>query len=203
MTPFFSVVIPLYNKEAFIEDTIKSVLNQTFKDFEILVINDGSTDKSLNIVKQFENEKISVHTNKNSGLSFSRNYGIDKAKANFIAFLDADDLWAEDFLETIHNLIQLNKKDYVFATSTKVLKPKKNAFIIPEKLNTSSTKLISNYSELTKYLLNFSAIVIHKKVFNKVGLFEKNINYKDSSSTENISFSKKKKKNSYLPNNNL
>ena len=78
MSPFFSVVLPLYNKENFIEETIKSVVNQTFLDFEIIVINDGSTDDSYNIIKKIKNPKLRVFSNSNHGLSYSRNYGIKK-----------------------------------------------------------------------------------------------------------------------------
>src|SRR6056300_1045134 len=101
--PYFSVVIPLYNKEKFIEDTLKSVLNQTFNDFEVIIVNDGSSDNSLSIVEQFKSEKIRLFTNKNRGLSYTRNFGIKKAKSQYIGFLDADDLWENDFLETVYN----------------------------------------------------------------------------------------------------
>ncbi|NNC51085.1 MAG: glycosyltransferase [Flaviramulus sp.] len=177
MTPFFSVVIPLYNKEAFIETTIKSVLNQTFKDYEIIIINDGSTDKSLDIVKKINSNNISVYNNKNNGLSFSRNFGIKRSQANFIAFLDADDIWADNYLETIYNLVQLNKSNFVFATRTKVLKPKNNLSVSHKEFNAFFAKPISNHSLFRKYLLNFSAIVIHKNVFDNVGYFKENINY--------------------------
>ena len=65
--PFFSVVIPLYNKEDYIEDTLKSVLNQTFQDFEVIIVNDGSTDKSLEKVNQFDDSRIRVFSQENQG----------------------------------------------------------------------------------------------------------------------------------------
>ena len=98
MTPFFSIVIPLYNKEPFIEKTIQSVLDQTFKDFEIIIINDGSTDKSLGEVECLNDERISIFTIINQGVSHARNHGIHKAKGHYIAFLDADDYWESEFL---------------------------------------------------------------------------------------------------------
>ena len=106
MKPYFSVIIPLYNKENFIENTIKSVLNQSFTDFELIVVDDCSTDRSLNIVKEIINNKIRIiNHDLNSGLSSSRNTGITNSRGNYIAFLDADDLWKETFLEEILNLI--------------------------------------------------------------------------------------------------
>lgn len=87
--PFFSVVIPLYNKENYIQDTIESALNQTFADFEIIVVNDGSTDESLDIVENNNDSRIKTHSIKNSGVSRARNIGIQKAKSDYIVFLDA------------------------------------------------------------------------------------------------------------------
>lgn len=102
--PVFSVVIPLYNKEKYIQNTIKSALNQTFKDFEIIVVNDGSTDSSLAIVKQIEDSRIKIFSIKNGGVSRARNFGIEKAKSDLIAFLDADDLWRNNHLEKLYKL---------------------------------------------------------------------------------------------------
>jgi len=88
-----SVVIPLYNKESFITETIQSVLNQTFADFELILINDGSTDKSEPVVKTFNDHRIRYKSIANSGVSVARNTGIELAKFTWIAFLDADDYW--------------------------------------------------------------------------------------------------------------
>lgn len=102
--PVFSIIIPLYNKEKYIQNTIKSALNQTFKDFEIIVVNDGSTDSSLAIVKQIEDSRIKIFSIKNGGVSRARNFGIEKAKSDLIAFLDADDLWRNNHLEELYKL---------------------------------------------------------------------------------------------------
>ena len=79
---FFSIIIPLYNKEKFIENTLKSVLNQTFTDYEILIVNDGSTDNSLGKVLQFNDSRIKHFNKENGGVSTARNYGIKKAKSD-------------------------------------------------------------------------------------------------------------------------
>ena len=99
-----SVIIPLFNKEQFIKKTLLSVLNQTFSDFEILLINDGSTDGSIDIVTSFDDERITLYTTKNKGVSHARNYGISKSNSDLIAFLDADDLWESNHLENLHRL---------------------------------------------------------------------------------------------------
>lgn len=92
----FSIVIPLYNKEKSITTTINSVLNQTCGDFELIIVNDGSTDTSLEIVQSIKDERIRIINQKNGGVSSARNQGIIEAKFDWIAFLDADDLWEKD-----------------------------------------------------------------------------------------------------------
>lgn len=104
MTPFFSIIIPLYNKEHFIHDTINSALMQSFNNFEIIVVDDGSTDNGLKKVKQIKDSRIKLFSIKNSGVSFARNYGITKANADYIVFLDADDYWYPNHLENIESL---------------------------------------------------------------------------------------------------
>ena len=104
--PFFSVVIPLYNKQSHVKETIESALTQTFQGFEIVIVNDGSTDDSVKIVESIKDNRIRVIHQENQGVSVARNRGIKEAKADYIAFLDADDLWLPDFLHTIYELIQ-------------------------------------------------------------------------------------------------
>ncbi|GLB50003.1 glycosyltransferase family 2 protein [Neptunitalea lumnitzerae] len=105
--PLFSVIIPLYNKELYIADTLSSVLNQTFSDFEVIIINDCSTDKSVAKVATIANEQVQIiHHKNNQGLSASRNTGFNYAKGEIICLLDADDLWKPNFLTEIHNLYQ-------------------------------------------------------------------------------------------------
>lgn len=97
--PTISVIIPTYNAEKTIEKTVKSVLNQTFTDFEIIVINDGSQDKTLDILQGITDPRLKVFSYPNAGPQKSRNRGIKKASGNYFSFLDADDLWTPDKLE--------------------------------------------------------------------------------------------------------
>jgi glycosyltransferase involved in cell wall biosynthesis len=105
--PFFSVIIPLYNKERFIENTIKSIINQSFKDFEIVIVDDGSTDRSYEIASTFQSEKIKLFKQQNKGVSVARNVGIDYATSNYIALLDADDTWYDNHLFELKKQIDL------------------------------------------------------------------------------------------------
>lgn len=102
--PYFTVIIPLYNKENLVKKTIESVLAQTLQNFELLIVNDGSKDDSLTVVKSIKDNKIRIINQENQGVSVARNNGIKEAKAPFIAFLDADDIWLPDFLETIYKM---------------------------------------------------------------------------------------------------
>lgn len=102
---FFSVIIPLFNKEDYIARAINSVLNQTFENFEIVIIDDGSTDGGKKVVEQFSEEKVKYHFQPNSGVSSARNNGTRFAKFDYVVFLDSDDTWDRSFLEELSLLI--------------------------------------------------------------------------------------------------
>ncbi len=105
---FFSIVIPLYNKEKYIKRTLQSVVNQTFSNFEMIIIDDGSTDKSCDIVESINDPRICLIRQENGGPSKARNRGIKEAKGEFIAFLDADDEWLPEKLEKQHEFHSKN-----------------------------------------------------------------------------------------------
>ncbi len=181
--PKFSVVIPLYNKENFISDTLQSVLNQSFNDFEVLVVNDCSTDKSIDIVKTFSDNRIQVieHQN-NKGLSASRNTGIRAANAAYVAFLDADDLWKPQFLETIHFLIQSYPEAKLFGTKYEVnLDGKKTIEYSFDIKEFELHGIIPNFFEYScNYsLYNQSCFCAKKEVFEKVGYYNEKVNYSE------------------------
>lgn len=102
-----SVIIPLYNKAPYIKRAIDSVLTQTIQNFEIIIVNDGSTDGSEKIVKNYSDSRIQLFNQVNQGVSVARNRGITLANAELVAFLDADDEWKPEFLETV---LQLHNK---------------------------------------------------------------------------------------------
>lgn len=103
---FYSVIIPVFNRPKKIVRCVNSVLSQTFENFEIIIIDDGSTDSTNEIINNLEKENdkiISIRLNKNYGVIFSRNEGIKKSKGDVICFLDSDDIWYKDMLHTINN----------------------------------------------------------------------------------------------------
>ena len=115
MRPFFSFIIPVYNVEDYLAECIESVLNQSFQDYEIILVNDGSTDNSLNICKYYQEKdaRIKVLTKPNAGLSHTRNKGLDNAQGKYIFFLDGDDhLEKKGFsLSEIYKQLQENDID--------------------------------------------------------------------------------------------
>lgn len=127
--PFFSVVIPAYNAGKFIAFTIESVLRQTVQDFEIVVVNDGSTDDTREILKGIADSRLRVVTQENGGACVARNRGIKEARGRYIAFLDADDAWRPNHLEIVLKYIQKHADISWFATP-----PQKVPDIKPEDL---------------------------------------------------------------------
>lgn len=101
----FSVIIPLYNKASYIEKAIESVLKQTMPDFELIIVNDGSTDDSVGKLTRFSDTRLKLISQENAGVSTARNNGAEQAQFDYIAFLDADDWWHEHFLEEMKALI--------------------------------------------------------------------------------------------------
>lgn len=107
-SPLISVVIPCYNVAAFIEGSIKSVLAQTFRSYEIICVNDGSTDNTSDLIRQFRDPRIRLIEQKNRGLAGARNTGINASRGIYVALLDADDLWHPSKLEKHFKHLQLN-----------------------------------------------------------------------------------------------
>lgn len=112
-----SVVIPLYNKENTIERTVKSVLAQTASDFELIVVDDGSSDRGPALVKRFEDPRIRLVTQANAGVSAARNSGVAQASSDIVAFVDADDYWDPAHLANLDRLVKRFPDASIFATA--------------------------------------------------------------------------------------
>ena len=120
--PKISVIIPCYNQEKYIAEAIESVLAQTFESFEIIVVNDGSKDQSLEIIKSYTSKypnKISCIDQENQGVIASRNNAITQAKGEYIFPLDGDDKIASDCLEKLYNAMINNKGDVIYGHDRK------------------------------------------------------------------------------------
>ena len=162
-----TVVIPVYNSEKYISKTIYSVINQSYQDIEIIVVDDCSTDGSLEIVKQLKSEYPIIRViafEENLGVAHARNKGIDVAKGQFIAFIDADDLWKPDKLEKQVSFMLENKYDFTF-TSYEYISEEgvyKNKIVkVPERIN---------YNQLLKnHIIGCSTVVIN---IDRIGKFQ-------------------------------
>ena len=171
--PYFSVVIPVYNKEKFVAKTLKSVLDQTFTDFEIIIVNDGSTDKSEVKILEFKDSRIQYYSKKNEGVAVARNFGIEKATSDYICFIDADDFWFPNFLETMHRFISELPEQKIFAAAIEIETKNKTIpahYSIPKK---SDFEIVDFFDASQKEcILWTSSVCIHKSVFEKVGTFD-------------------------------
>jgi glycosyltransferase involved in cell wall biosynthesis len=170
-----SVIIPLFNKEDYIAETINSILNQTYKDFEVIVVNDGSTDNSLQVLEKYKDERLKIFSIENAGVSIARNFGVQNAKYHYVAFLDADDYWDKNFLSEMAQLIDGHPKEKVFASGrTSIFNEKMivyNNSFLPEKDSMGKVDYIKVISQFLPPV-NSSNSVFFKKTLVDAGLFK-------------------------------
>lgn len=178
-----TVVIPLYNKQSTIEATLSSVLGQTYKHFEIIVVNDGSTDGSVQIVESFKDDRIRIINKPNSGVSDARNLGIAHAKYDWIALLDGDDLKHPEALEEYVSAINRFPNYMIYSTGYSIVRYSKNIRYenkyLPFTGETGVVDLIDclSYGQLP---INSSNSVFNKVIFEKAGGFKSGQrNYED------------------------
>lgn len=116
--PFFSIIIPAYNLENYIAAALQSVLVQTFQDFEIIIVDDGSSDETVSIIQSFHDPRIRLVSQVNSGVSRARNAGMKKAVGAYIAFLDGDDYWYPEHLELAADFSTVIRRYWPMPTAT-------------------------------------------------------------------------------------
>lgn len=178
MAPFFSVVIPLYNKENYIVQTLNSLLAQSFGNFEVIVVNDGSTDRSEVKLFEIQDSRIRYFKTKNQGVSAARNLGIKNAQSEYICFLDADDIWQDNHLAVLYELISDFPQAGMYCNRYRIR-------ISENKLKNPIFQGISNdyrgyindyfYSSYINRVAYTSAISIKKEVFDVLGDFDVSI----------------------------
>ncbi|WP_242155302.1 glycosyltransferase family 2 protein [Aestuariivivens sediminis] len=176
--PFFSIVIPLFNKVDYIYDTLTSVLNQSFQDFEVIIVNDASTDGSIDIVKSFKDPRIKIYEQENQGASVARNYGIEQAESDFIALIDADDIWYQDHLEELIKLINTFPESGLFCNNYEI--KRSDQVITPAKFNFKyygDCLIIEDYfkSSIINSVAWTSSSCFKKEIFNEIGRFDINL----------------------------
>lgn len=170
----FSVVIPLYNKALSIEKTIESVLSQTLQDFEVVVVNDGSTDASAKIVESINDNRIRLVNQENQGVSAARNKGIAVATFEWIAFLDGDDIWFPTHLSEINKMIIRYPESKVFSTSFEYSDNRK---LFKHKRDSDVFEVNNYFKEAIKEKLMWtSVVVINKSCFITTPAFNEKLN---------------------------
>lgn len=158
MNDLVSIITPTYNSEKFIADTIKSVQNQTYTNWEMIIVDDGSSDETKAIVQninKFEKRIQLLENAENIGPAKSRNVGIEKAKGKYLTFIDADDLWKPHFIESSINEILTSKIPFVFSSyerKNENLEPLLIDFIVPKKVTYSDILKSNSISCLTAFL---------------------------------------------------
>lgn len=170
--PIVSVIIPTYNRAHLVGRAIKSVLNQTFQDFELIVVDDGSTDNTKEVVNSFSDTRIRYIKHEiNKGGNAARNAGLKNSKGEYIAFLDSDDEWLPEKLEKQVNMFQKSSDEVALIYSW--------AEIIDEKGNLFMKSQPMIKGEALREILNgnflpSSTVIVKKACFDKVGLFDEN-----------------------------
>lgn len=170
-----SVIIPLFNKETSIRNTISSVLLQTYPYFEMVVVNDGSTDNSASIVSSFNDPRIRLINQSNKGVSSARNTGILNASNEYIAFLDGDDIWNQNYLETQVNLIQDFPKAMMWGTNYSIIKNGQQKPVEQGPANNFRGYVDNYFGSSHNDLFFSSAVVIDKQIFDTAGMFDERI----------------------------
>ena len=170
--PLVSVIIPTYNRNNIISRAIDSVIKQTYDNIEIIVVDDGSTDNTKQILRQFRG-KVKYIYKINGGVSSARNKGIEEAKGELIAFLDSDDYWMPDKIEKQIKYLIINKErsgvltNYEFVDNGSLLKVVNIEFIV----NNGDVQLV----RLINNLQTMCTILMKKEVFSKVGYFDEKV----------------------------
>lgn len=170
--PLVSVIIPVYNREATVGRAVTSVLNQSYTNFELIIVDDCSNDNSLNVIREFQDERIRVITlERNSGANAARNKGIIAAKGQYIAFQDSDDVWDKDKLKI--QLQEMMSRELSACFCAYRLIDSKSQSVVPEdfedkeKYETELINVLASYN-----VIGTPTLMVKKNIFDKIGYFD-------------------------------
>lgn len=171
-----SVVMPLYNKEPHVARAVESVLSQSHARFELIVVDDGSTDGGAEIVRRMRDPRIRLVQQANAGASCARNRGIAEARADLVAFLDADDSWNPDFLSVCLDLARRHPSAGAVGTAFEIIAPDSTRTVsraLTLRETGAPDALIGNYfrDAVAGFVVWSSAVAVRKSTFREVGLF--------------------------------
>ncbi len=171
MSPTVSVIIPAYNAEPFLHETMQSIVDQTYSDWELILVNDGSTDDTLRVARSFKDDRIQIIDKPNSGVSDSRNQGASVSSGKYLAFLDADDVWLP---EKMRESVDFLNKHESFGMVHGDMQ------VVNEKTKPLDQVLSGKHGEILEPLLLWdgcnvpspSSILVRRTVFEEVGKFD-------------------------------
>ena len=168
MKPIISVVLPVYNGVITIKAAVESILDQTYDNFELIVINDGSTDETSEILASFNDKRLTVLNQKNQGLAASLNRGIQQSKGKYIARIDADDIAFPERLQKQVNFMEANPAIVVMGTAARLIYSNSTQRVRYRPLDTASIR--KNIIKICPF--THSSVMIRKDVLDKVGLYD-------------------------------
>lgn len=179
--PEVSVIITTFNRSNYLEEALRSVLNQTYSDFEIIIVDDGSTDNTREVVRRFNDSRIKYIFQENKGVGAARNTGVRASKGRFIAFLDADDLWLPEKLELQVQSLKTNIRAAIVYTDMYffgAIEPQTpETFFKSMKWPPPRGKVLDKMA-IRSFGLP-STLLVKSEVFDKIGLFDEKLPYCD------------------------
>lgn len=167
----FSVIIPLYNKEEHIFETIQHVLSQSITSFELIVVDDGSTDNGPSIVESIQDSRVRMIHQENAGVAAARNRGIRDSRGQYICFLDADDIWERDFLETAENLFRTFSQAEMVCPSYQVSYGDRIVHPLWRSVNLEKDGYVEDFYEMATapfWICNSSCVAIKRDLLMKL-----------------------------------
>ena len=194
-----SLIIPVYNIERYLRECLNSITNQTFKDFEVICVNDGSTDSSLNILEEYskQDSRFKIINQENKGAGAARNNGLKHALGEYIQFLDSDDVFESTMLEELYNKIQDFNADLAVCSCKKINEQgeiiEDSNPLWPLKLDLAPLNTAFNWKDYTEDILSMFCVIPWNKLCKKEMLIKNNIEFQNISSSNDVAFGHKVK----------
>ena len=183
---FFSILIAVYNREKYIEECLQSCINQSFSDFEIIIVDDGSTDNTVKIIETFDDDRIKLYQQVHFGCWKTKNATIKKASGKFVVFIDSDDYVSADYLLKLYNSIINNPNfDYYYPTSLVICDeagtPTNNVWKYLAIADSERWKIIHTFFQKGIGIIPHAGAAINRNIFAKVGYYNEDLfNFSDT-----------------------
>ena len=197
MNPVISIIIPVYNVEKWLNKCIDSILSQSYENFEVILVNDGSTDKSKDICDQYskEDKRVKVFHNKNKGLSYSRNFGVKNSNGKYVMFVDSDDFISDiNIIDKFINILEKDKSDFIYTSYCRFNDENEYEIteILPIDINNNHIKGKSGIEILSMLIeKNNYHHAAYLKICNRKFLIENNLLFKEGIYHEDAEWSPK------------